>query len=101
MEMEIIEMEEYLGLMRHENQSFADVEDLLESLREDKAVIDMKGLEAAEQIGEVREMTSTESRRSHFQKMDAPSIAHNHIHNPQHHGLVPILTLMMISQTHR
>ena len=56
MEMEIIEMEEYLGLMRHENQSFADVEDLLESLREDKAVIDMKGLEAVEQIGEVREM---------------------------------------------
>ena len=49
-------MEEYLGLMRHENQSFEDVEDLLELLREDKAVIDMRGLEAAEQIGEVREM---------------------------------------------
>jgi hypothetical protein len=54
--MEIVEMEEYLGLMRHEDQSFADVQEALGSLRESKAVIDLKGQEADEQIGEVREM---------------------------------------------
>jgi hypothetical protein len=54
--MEIVEMEEYLGLMRHEDQSLEDLEEVLGLLRENKAVIDSKGQEADEQIGEVREM---------------------------------------------
>ena len=54
--MQIAEMEEYLGLMRHESESIAELEDLMEVLRQRKAVIDMKGAEADEQIGEVRQM---------------------------------------------
>ena len=54
--MEIVELEEYLGLMRHEDQPFQDVQEVLGSLRENKAVIDLKGQEADEQIGEVRHM---------------------------------------------
>ena len=54
--MEIVELEEYLGLMRHEDQPFQDVQEVLGSLRENKAVIDLKGQEADEQIGKVRHM---------------------------------------------
>jgi hypothetical protein len=54
--MQIAEMEEYLGLMRHESESITDLEELMEVLRQRKAVIDMKGVEADEQIGEVRQM---------------------------------------------
>jgi hypothetical protein len=54
--MQITEMEEYLGLMRHESESITDLEELMEVLRQRKAVIDMKGVEADEQIGEVRQM---------------------------------------------
>jgi hypothetical protein len=43
-------------LMRHEDQPFQDVQEVLGSLRENKAVIDLKGQEADEQIGEVRHM---------------------------------------------
>ena len=87
-----MEMEEYLGLMRHENQSFEDVEDLLELLREDKAVIDMRGLEAAKQIGEVREMLDkyriTEVSLSDDEcPVRLLSITHNFAHHP-HHGLI-------------
>jgi hypothetical protein len=46
--MEIVELEEYLGLMRHEDQPFQDVQEVLGSLRENKAVIDLKGQEADE-----------------------------------------------------
>jgi|SRR5882762_4243448 len=42
--------------MRHESESIAELEDLMEVLRQRKAVIDMKGVEADEQIGEVRQM---------------------------------------------
>jgi hypothetical protein len=45
--MQIVEMEEYLAWTRHEDQSVENAEELLRSLRENKAVIDMKGLEAA------------------------------------------------------
>ena len=54
--MEIVELEEYLGLMRHEDQPFQDVQEVLGSLRENKVMIDLKGQEADEQIGEVRHM---------------------------------------------
>ena len=54
--MKIAEMEEYLGLMRHESESITDLEELMEVLRQRKAVIDMKSVEADEQIGEVRQM---------------------------------------------
>lgn len=54
--MQIAEMEEYLGLMWHESESITDLEELMEVLRQRKAVIDMKGVEADEQIGEVRQM---------------------------------------------
>jgi len=54
--MQIVEMEEYLGLMRDKSESITELEDLMEVLRQKKAVIDMKGVEADEQIGEVRQL---------------------------------------------
>jgi hypothetical protein len=54
--MQIAEMEEYVGLMRHESEPITDLEDFLGSLRQQKAVIDLRGTEADEQIGAVRQM---------------------------------------------
>jgi hypothetical protein len=54
--MQIVEMEEYLGLMWHKSESIAELDDLMEVLRQRKAVIDMKGVEADEQIREVWQM---------------------------------------------
>ena len=54
--MQIAEMEEYVGLMRLESESITDLEEFLGSLRQRKAVIDLRGLEADEQIGAVRQI---------------------------------------------
>jgi hypothetical protein len=54
--MQIAEMEEYVGLMRDESEPITDLEDFLGSLRQQKAVIDLRGTEADEQIGAVRQM---------------------------------------------
>jgi hypothetical protein len=54
--MQIVEMEEYVGLMGLEAESDPELDDLLVLLRQKKAAIDMKGVAADEQIGEVQQM---------------------------------------------
>jgi hypothetical protein len=54
--MQIVEMEEYVGLMRLKSESITNLEDFLGSLREHKAVINLRGLDADEQIGVVQQI---------------------------------------------